>query len=356
MKRLTCSVSRMQPPPEKVSLVSERPPEEAHVISNQPLLAKRFQLIKVAGSGGASAVFHVRDTERDGEEVALKVLTNRSAFDALTIARFEAEVGFLREINHPNIVRAYDFISLGHTIAYTMELVRGRELSRFLSPGALSLEMVDTIFRQLLSALHELHSRGVFHRDLKLENLLYTEGFGIKLMDFGLMKLQRNSPDTQAGVLLGTAQYLPPEYIQTGHYDARSDLYCVGILLFEVLSGARWLANYSGDKSIDYLVECNFNVPHELPSKVPRKYQRIVDKAMMADAKRRYQSAYEMLIAFNEEPSVNGTLTGGPGRKSTDPFFSREGFVHFIKDPVVILLFGIITVLGLVFVFDNQPF
>ena len=215
--------------------MAETTNEASRMITTQPLLAKRFELVKVLGSGGAAAVFHVKDTERYGKEIALKVLTNSGAFDALTLSRFEAEFALLQEIDHPHIVRAYDFISLGHSVAYTMELVRGKELSRYLKPGAIEYSAIDSIFRQLLSALHELHSRGVFHRDLKLENILYCEESGIKLADFGLMKIKRRSRDTQAGVLLGTAQYLPPEYIRSNRYDARSDLYCVGLLLFEMV-------------------------------------------------------------------------------------------------------------------------
>ncbi len=317
--------------------------EASRMITTQPLLAKRFELIKVLGSGGAAAVFHVKDNERGGEEVALKVLTNSGVFDALTLSRFEAEVALLQEINHPHIVRAYDFISLGHTVAYTMELVRGKELSRYLKPGSLGYGSIDSIFRQLLSALHELHSRGVFHRDLKLENLLYCEESGIKLADFGLMKIKRTSRDTQAGVLLGTAQYLPPEYIRSNRYDARSDLYCVGLLLFEMVSGTRWLSKFSGNDSITYLVERNFVVPYELPLTVPRKYHRIIEKAIKADAKRRYQSAYDMLVAFAEDETQNRR-----GRKFRNGLggFEGRGVRYYLRDPVIlffIVMFILVT-------------
>jgi serine/threonine protein kinase len=313
--------------------VAETTNEASRMITTQPLLAKRFELVKVLGSGGAAAVFHVKDTERGGEEVALKVLTNSGAFDALTLSRFEAEVALLQEINHPHIVRAYDFISLGHTVAYTMELVRGKELSRYLKAGSLGYGSIDSIFRQLLSALHELHSRGVFHRDLKLENLLYCEESGIKLADFGLMKIKRTSRDTQAGVLLGTAQYLPPEYIRSNRYDARSDLYCVGLLLFEMVSGTRWLSKFSGNDSINYLVERNFVVPYELPLTVPRKYHRIIDKAIKPDAKRRYQSAYDMLVAFAEDETDNRR---GDGLRNGLGGFQGRSARYYLRDPIIL--------------------
>lgn len=303
--------------------------DAARLLSSQPLLARRFALVRVLGSGGAAAVFHVKDAERGGEDVALKVLTNSGAFDERTLARFQAEVALLQEISHPHIVRAFDFISLGHTVAYTMELVRGRELSRSLRPGTLTLPQLDAIFRQILSALHELHSRGVFHRDLKLENILYSEEAGIKLADFGLMKIKRLSHDTEAGLLLGTAQYLPPEYIRSGRYDARSDLYCVGLLLYELLTGARWLAEFSGNESISYLVERNFVVPHPLPSTVPLKYHRIIDRALMPEVKRRYQSAYDMLMAFSKEQHEGRyvsaeALRGGRWRGHRGPVVCRN--------------------------------
>lgn len=323
--------------------MTETTKEAERMITAQPLLAKRFELVKVLGSGGAAAVFHVKDTERGGEEVALKVLTNSGAFDALTLSRFEAEVALLQEIHHPHIVRAIDFISLGHTVAYTMELVRGKELSRYLKPGSLKYETIDTIFRQLLSALHELHSRGVFHRDLKLENLLYSEESGLKLADFGLMKIKRTSHDTQAGILLGTAQYLPPEYIRSNRYDARSDLYCVGLLLFEMLSGTRWLAKLSGNDSINYLVERNFVVPYELPLSVPRKYHRIIEKALKPDVKKRYQTAYEMLTAFVDEDA-------GPRRRKHRRnglgAFKGQDLNDLIRDPGVIFFAVMFALIG----------
>lgn len=325
--------------------------DAARLLSSQPLLARRFELVKVLGFGGAAAVFHVRDSERGGEEVALKVLADSGAFDARTLSRFEAEAALLQQVRHPHIVQALDYLSLGHTVAYTMELVRGRELSRFIRPGALTLYQIDTIFRQILSALHELHNRGVYHRDLKLENVLYSEESGVKLADFGLMKIKRFSHDTEAGLLLGTAQYLPPEYIRSSRYDARSDLYCVGLLLYELLSGARWLAEFSGNDSISYLVEKNFDVPHPLPSTVPSKYHRIIKKALIADVRRRYQSAYEMMNAFADEEgerrygSVRGARTASMGRGS-QPAFVFDHPIAFVIASLFLVLSAVLVLLA----------
>jgi serine/threonine protein kinase len=302
------------------------------IIKRQPLLAKRFEVVKVLGAGGASAVFHVIDTAREGAEVALKVLTNAAAFDGLMLSRFEAEVELLQSLEHPHIVRAYDFINLGHTVAYSMELVRGKELSRFLEPGSLDWDEMGRIFEQLLSALHELHARGVFHRDLKLENILYSSETGIKLADFGLMKVQGLSHHTQTGVLLGTAQYMAPEYIRSSKYDARSDMYGVGLLMYELCSGSRFLADLSGNQAINYLLERNFAVPRKLPVTVPLRFHRVIDKALRADPRRRYQSAFDMMAA------LQGTEGNADYVSSTQRLPRRTVVTSFGLDPALVLL------------------
>jgi serine/threonine-protein kinase len=323
--------------------------ESIRLISGQPLLAQRFELIRVLGSGGTAAVFHVRDSRRGGEEVALKVLSNSAGFDSGSIGRFEAEVAVLRDINHPHIVKAYDFISLGHTVAFTMELVQGTELVRFMRKGSLSYTQLDMIFRQILSALHELHGRGIYHRDLKLENILFSETFGIKLADFGLIKVKKTSRDTKTGVLLGTAQYLPPEYIKGGKYDARSDLYCVGLLLYELLSGKRWLSQCSSKDTIPYLVKRNFKIPYDLSSDVPMWYHRVLRKALAVDPKQRYQTAYEMMLDFcdytDSQRIKYRALYSEQTEKKPSPRVLLKGAIDLMKEPTALLILGLLMML-----------
>lgn len=272
--------------------------EATAVITRQPLLAARFEVIKVLGEGAAGSVFHVRDWERDGREVALKVLQNSAAFDEHTLERFRAEIRMLQEVRHPHIVSAFDYIPLEHTIAYTMEYVKGQDLAHVIQQRALTFTELDRIFDQLLSALEELHARGIFHRDLKLENILYSEDKEIKITDFGLAKQEASKGLTRAGILLGTAQYMPPEYIQKGLFDSRSDIYCVGILLYELIVRKRYLDDKSGKDAISYLIATEFQVELDLPDYTPPNYVEIIHRAMEPDPAYRFRNAAEMRQAF----------------------------------------------------------
>lgn len=268
------------------------------VITRQPLLASRFEIIKVLGEGAAGSVFHVRDYERDGKEVALKVLQNSAAFDEHTFERFRAEIRMLQEVQHPHIVSAFDYIPLEHTIAYTMEYVKGQDLAHLILERPLTFTELDRIFDQLLSALEALHGKGIFHRDLKLENILYSEDREIKITDFGLAKQEAARGLTRTGVLLGTAQYMPPEYIQKGLFDGQSDIYCVGILLYELIVRKRYLDDKSGKDAISYLIAKEFQVELELPPYTPPNYIEIIHRAMEPDPAHRFKTAAEMRQAF----------------------------------------------------------
>jgi eukaryotic-like serine/threonine-protein kinase len=265
-------------------------------------------------------------------EVALKVLSNESAFDEHTLERFKAEIRVLQEVRHPNIVAAYDFIALDHTIAYTMEYVRGQDLAKILQLRTITFTEIDLIFDQLLSALHELHSKGIFHRDLKLENLLYSTEMGVKLSDFGLVRQEAHRGLTRVGVLLGTAQYMPPEYIRASLFDARSDLYCSGILLYELLSRRRYLEDKHGAEAITYLIEKEFQIPCDVPPHVPAKYVALMRCAMEPRPERRFQSAAEMRDAFRQEG-------GFSKRKEPERSVETWSGKRLLPRPLRILLF-----------------
>ncbi|MCB0333502.1 MAG: serine/threonine protein kinase [Bdellovibrionales bacterium] len=283
------------------------------IISTRPALANRFRVLDTLGEGAGSSVYLVSDLEKNGKQVALKVLVNDEAFDEHTLERFRDEMRVCRDLSHPNIIQAYDFIDLGDTIAFSMEYVKGCDLgSMFYEKKEFTPKEIDWIFDQLLSALEELHKRNIVHRDLKLENVLIREDGVVKLSDLGLMKDLNSRGMTRAGVLLGTAQYMPPEYIRSSKYDGRGDLYAVGIMLLEILTGKRRLVDKPGMEAIEHLIKTKFEIPELLLTGLPKKYVSIIRRATQSEPKHRYQSASEMKLDFakpDEEFSEYGATS-----------------------------------------------
>lgn len=271
------------------------------IIDDTPLLAERFRVIRPLGEGSAGVVYHVADLKRNSQEVALKILTNKDAFDEHTLRRFEEEIKVMQRLRHPNLIQAYDLITLEDTIAFSMELVKGLDLGKLYSKLKLEPQEIDRIFKQLLLALHELHSNGIVHRDIKLENVLICDDGTVKLSDLGLMKKSDLKDLTRTGVLLGTAQYMPPEYITESKFDNRGDLYACGIMLYEMLSGKRRLAELKGMEAIEYLIRNRFELPKLPLHGAAQKYMRIIERATQKNVKKRYQTALEMAEDFCPE-------------------------------------------------------
>jgi len=267
---------------------------QSTIIDAQPLLMERFKVLDVLGEGAAGAVYRVSDRDNGYKECALKVLINKSAFDENTLERFKEEVRICQKIRHANIVRAYELIELSDAVAFTMEYVQGSDISKFVGHRRPRLEAIDSIIEQVLAALDELHSHGILHRDIKLENILLRKDGVVKLIDLGLMKNLENQGLTRTGVLLGTAQYMAPEYIKGSQYDARSDIYAVGIVIYELVTGQRRLADKPGNEVIDYLLKTKFKIPQASLSGVPKKYLHIIERAMHPNPKKRFQTAMEM--------------------------------------------------------------
>lgn len=281
-------------------------------LQNQAL-SERFEVLSVLGDGAAGFVYRVRDRVRGGQEVALKVLANDLAFDEATLDRFIQELKVCQALRHPNLVEAYDLIEIGDTVAYTMEFVDGGSLQGLFAQQKIGHEAIDRIFEQVLDAVQLLHENGVIHRDIKLENVLVRTDGTVKITDLGLMKQMGNKAMTRPGILLGTPQYMPPEYVKQSVYDQRGDIYTLGLMLYELLTGKRWLSHLRGQEVINHLIKTKFEVCRQSLAGVPPKYCKILALALELDPKKRYQSAREMKADFlgraeHPEPMVEDGL------------------------------------------------
>jgi len=218
----------------------------AHVSAESPFasgetLAGRYEILGHLGRGGMGMVYHARDREL-GDEVAVKVVRHDLiAADPTLVDRLKSEIRMARKISHVNVVRAHDLGEWKGTYFITMEYVRGISLSELLDRrGRLTVDSTLAIGTQLADALSVAHEQSIIHRDIKPANLQIDDAGALKVMDFGLARpVQRGTEAnlTMAGFIVGTPQYMAPEQIMGGDVDARSDLYSVGVVLYECLAG-----------------------------------------------------------------------------------------------------------------------
>jgi len=323
------------------------------IIERVPSLAQRFRVLGTLGEGAGSAVYLVADQQDKGKQYALKVLVNDQAFDEHTLERFKEEMRVCSSLSHENLVQAYDFIDLGDKFAFTMEYVKGEDLRKIFKKPDTNYDEIDWILEQLLNALGELHSNEIVHRDLKLENILIREDGVLKLSDLGLMKRLGAEGLTRAGVLLGTVQYMPPEYIQSGYYDHRGDIYAVGNILLELLTKKRRLGKMTGQEAMTHLIDNEFEIPELLFHGLPKKYVSILRRALERDMESRYQSVEEILtdlkrgqgdFAEGAQADVKAGLSlskmtgGGYSKPKNEVSGSRDIFILVRRIALIFLL------------------
>jgi len=210
-----------------------------------------YEVVSPIGAGGMGEVYRARDT-RLGREVAIKVLPQAVASSADRLARFEREARTVAGLNHPNIVTLFSVEDEDGVRFLTMELVEGESLDRLIAPGGFPLPRVLELGIPLANALSAAHDRGVIHRDLKPSNVMVARDGWVKVLDFGLAKITAGDepeiaatlgatadPISGIGQVLGTVPYMSPEQVRGETIDARSDLFSLGIILYELATGRR---------------------------------------------------------------------------------------------------------------------
>jgi eukaryotic-like serine/threonine-protein kinase len=266
-------------------------------ISTDELYGNRYRVVGLLGTGGMARVYRARD-ELLSREVALKVLNERLSNDPSFVERFRREAQNAASLNHPNIVALYDYGDKDDRYFIVMELIEGRSLSEVIDEdGALMPERAAEIARDTAKGLGRAHEAGIVHRDVKPHNIMITKTGQTKVTDFGIARAVGGDAEatmTQTGMVIGTAAYLSPEQAQGNPVDARSDVYSLGCVLHEVLTGD---APFSGDTplSIAYKhVRENPERASEVNSDVPEALDAIVIKAMSKNPDNRYANANEM--------------------------------------------------------------
>ena len=253
----------------------------------------RYMIIRKLGAGGMADVYLAEDQEL-GRRVAIKILNGRHANDDQFIERFRREAKNAAALNHPNIVSIYDRGEAEDTYYIAMEYLDGRSLKELIvGRGAAPVTVAVEYARQILSALRFAHRHGIVHRDIKPHNVLVDREGRVKVTDFGIARAG-TSQMTEAGSIVGTAQYLSPEQARGTEVDQRSDLYSLGVVLYELLTGQ---TPFDGDTPVEIAMKHLSAIPRppsQLRRDVPRDLDMVVMRALAKDPEARYQSADEM--------------------------------------------------------------
>jgi serine/threonine-protein kinase len=262
----------------------------------------RYEIECLAGEGATAVVYRARDPDI-GRTVAIKVLKKEVAVDQDYLNRFQREAQSAGTISHPNIVTIYDVGKTGDTPYITMEYLDERSLKDLLASGTtFSLRAVLRIAIQLASALDFAHQRGVIHRDVKPANILLLKGGeSVKLTDFGIARLQGDMQQTEVGMVMGTPQYMSPEQVAGNVVDGRSDMFSLGAILYELLTGTKAFDSDNVARLMMQIMEANPTPISELAPEIPVGMQRIVRKLLNKRPEQRYAKGAQLVEALERE-------------------------------------------------------
>ena len=259
------------------------------------VLAQRYEILQVLGRGGMGAVYKARDREVN-RVVALKVIRPDLAGNASILERFKQELVLSHQVTHRNVVRIYDLGDAEGMKFITMEYIEGSDLrSLVLEKKKFSPEEAVDIMLQVCRALEAAHGVGVIHRDLKPQNIMRDNSGRVVVMDFGLARLMESNGMTQTGALVGTMEYMSPEQALGGVLDQRSDLFTLGLIFYELLSGKMPFAADSALASLIKRTQERAAPVSQHDKTIPAALTQIVSKCMERDPKQRYQSAAELI-------------------------------------------------------------
>ena len=309
----------------------ETPKEE---LTRGTTFAGRYEIIEELGAGGMGRVYRVEDTKLN-QEVALKLIKPEIAKDKKAIQRFRNELTLARNIRHKNVCGMFDWGEATGAHFITMEYVHGEDLKSFIRRAApLSTARTISIAKQICEGLAEAHKLGVIHRDLKSNNLMIDKEGSVRIMDFGIARLVKGKSLTDAGAMIGTPEYMSPEQVEGKEVDPRSDIYSLGIILYEMVTGK---VPFEGDTPFTVGMKHKSEHPKdpkESNTQVPDDLDHLILKCLEKDRANRYQSAEEVLSELKDiEKGIPTTERIAPQRRTIT---SREITVKFTPKKLLI--------------------
>jgi len=310
--------------------------------------ANRYQIIEELGKGGMGRVYKAIDKEVDAK-IALKLIKPEIASHKKTIQRFRNELKVARDISHKNVCRMYDLNKEKGSYYITMEYVSGEDLKSFIRRSRqLTAGTAITIAKQVCEGLTEAHKLGVVHRDLKPQNIMIDREGNARIMDFGIARSLSGKGITGAGVMIGTPEYMSPEQAEVKEIDQRSDIYSLGIIMYEMVTGR---VPFEGETPLGIAMKHKSEMPKnptELNSQIPEDLSQVILRCLEKDKENRYQSAEEVRSELTSiEKGIPTTEKVVPQRK---PSTSKEVTVTFSPKKLRIPILAVIVLAVLAFV------
>lgn len=313
-----------------------------------------YTLVSALGSGGMGEVYLGHDT-RLGRQVALKFLPASLRQDSERLRRFQHEARAASTLNHPNVATIYEIGEAEGVTFIAMEYIEGVTLDRKISAGPLTAPEIVNISIQIADALDDAHARGVVHRDIKSANIMVTRREQVKVLDFGLAKLSSivdqqlsdlpTAVKTMPGLVMGTVQYMSPEQALGKSLDARSDIWSLGVVLYELATGKKPFSGATATETID-------NIRHSQPEAIarfnydiPAELERIVRKCLEKNPESRYQSARELMIDLK---NLRRTLEHGPTVTVKSPAGKSNLRIRIIAPVAAVVVIALLSVYYLI--------
>jgi serine/threonine protein kinase/tetratricopeptide (TPR) repeat protein len=308
------------------------------------LFAGRYEIIEELGDGGMGRVYRAMDTKID-EEIALKLIKPEIVPDSKAIERFGNEMKLTRKIPHRNVCRMYDLGEEDGTYYITMEYVRGEDLKSFIRrSGQLTVSKTISIARQICEGLEEAHRLGVVHRDLKSSNVMIDGEGNARIMDFGVARSLKKKGDTGVGVLIGTPEYMAPEQVETSEVDHRADIYSLGVILFEMMTGK---VPFHGDNPVSIALLHRKALPPSpriFNPEIPEDLNNLILKCLEKNKEKRFKTAKETFEALKKIGRDHSTTDkiGSPKR-----IVSAMKQIRIFRRPALLAVLLLVAVLAI---------
>jgi len=317
---------------------------------------QQYEILSLIGEGGMGNVYLARHTQL-GRNVAIKSLLPQLARNENIRARFKNEASTMAHLQHPNIVALYDYVEDDDGLYLIMEYVEGIELDDYIRKvsGPVPAESAITFMQQILSAFFYAHGQGIVHRDIKPSNILITKDGGVKILDFGIAKMLSEAGNklTKTGTQMGTVYYMSPEQVQGKEIDIRSDIYALGVTLFQMLTG---VCPYDGMTTefevYNKIVHEPLPPPSSIYPGVPAALDSVVKKATEKDPNHRFSNCGEFIVSLTAPPMQQGFVTPAEAinekaRNTVSPAIPNE---KRDSKKVILIALSVIVLLTLAFV------